>query len=149
MRLGACEACGEFMVPSVSRSIRSWTAAALALLAGLVLAPRASEAGCGDYVLIGGQHARIVHLAHGHDEAANQSDEGHEAPERAPCHGPGCSNGSFPPLTPAPVISISIDRWAVASFENVPNPVSISRLLAEPADFIGDGCRLSILRPPR
>jgi len=141
---------GECMVGLVlSRSVRNCGAAALALFAALLLSPRASEAGCGDYVLIGGRHVPMAHSRPEPtrtDAASNQPDHG--LPQR-PCHGPGCSDGSFPPQAPAPVLVVSIDRWAVAPGDTLPNVACRSDVLAEPLDFVAAGFRLSILRPPR
>lgn len=109
----------------------------MALLAGFLLSPRVSEAGCGGDVQIRGRHAPMAHSMPDH------------SPPHRPCQGPGCSNGSLPPQAPTPKTTVSIDRWALALGDTFLNPVSCSNVLAEPLQIVPDGFRLNILRPPR
>jgi hypothetical protein len=81
-----------------------------------------------------------------HGKSADGAD--HSPPHRR-CHGPGCSDGSVPPQAPSPGTTVSIDRWALAPGDTLPNPVSCSNVLAEPPQIVTDGFCLSILRPPR
>jgi hypothetical protein len=75
---------------------------ALALLAGLLLAPSAAQAGCGDYVVFGMKHADAQTLSSPFAPVA------HPAPvsptdNPTPCSGPTCSSGpATPPAAPAP-----------------------------------------------
>ena len=132
----------------------------MALFAGLLLSPRTSEAGCGDYVWIRGRPAPMVHsmpdLTPGpltldpptRPDGSSNDGTSHGSPGR-PCHGPGCSDGSFPPRAPSPGIVVSIDQWAMTASGALPNLVSCSNVRVDRFDFVEDGCRLSILRPPR
>jgi hypothetical protein len=136
---------------AASRSLRNWGAALVALWAGVLLSPRPTEAGCGDYVWIRGQPAAMAHSMPGQAASpggtSNDAAE-HGAPHR-PCQGPGCSDGSFPPQAPAPGVVVSIDRWAMAPGEMLPESSCCSTLLAESCDLVAIEFRLSILRPPR
>jgi len=138
---------------AASRSLRNWGAAILALCAGVLLTPRPSEAGCGDYVWIRGRPVSMVHSIP--DQPTNPDTDStagdiadHGAPHR-PCHGPRCSDGSIPPVAPVPGAVVSVDQWAVSPRDALPNIVSCDNMLAEPLDLVAAGFRLSILRPPR
>lgn len=123
----------------------------MALCAGLLLGSRASEAGCGDYVRIRGHLAPAAHSMPDQPASADGTSDDmvdHGSPHR-PCQGPGCSDGSFPRQAPVPGIVVSIDRWAMAPDDTLPNSVCCDNVLAEPVDFVADAFRLSILRPPR
>lgn len=128
----------------------------MAVCAGLLLTPRASEAACGDYVAVRGRFVPMVHSLPDqltpdqptNGDGSSQDTTEHGAPRR-PCQGPNCSNGSFPEQAPAPGVVVSVDRWAVAASDTLPSVVCCDNLLAEPVDFVVDGFRLSILRPPR
>jgi hypothetical protein len=134
----------------LSRSLRNWGAALVALCAGVLLSPRPSEAGCGDYVRIGRRPVSMVHSMPDQASTDITSDDAadHGAPRR-PCQGPGCSDSSFPPQAPVPGVVVSIDQWAMAPGDTLPKFVSCDNMLAEPFDLVADGFRLSILRPPR
>jgi hypothetical protein len=70
-------------------------------------------AGCGDYVVIGGQeHANPAPMTH----HAEQSSEHSSIPERMPCKGPGCSQSQLPFTPPfsAPV-QIPEEHWGAAA----------------------------------
>ena len=123
----------------------------MALCAGVLLSPRPSEAGCGDYVRIRGRLAPMAHAMPDQPMSAEGTPvdaANHGSPLR-PCHGPGCSDDSSPRQAPVPVVVVSIDRWAVAPDDALPNSVCCDDMLAEPVDFVADAFRLSILRPPR
>ena len=141
---------GECMVPSgLSRIARNGGVALLALFAGFLLSPRVCEAGCGDSVQIHNPNAPMTHSLPDpltHKRSADRAD--HRLPHR-PCQGPGCSNSSVPPPTPATGTTVSIDRWVLAPGDTFPNPVTCSNVLVQPVPFVTDGFRLSILRPPR
>lgn len=128
----------------------------MAVFASLVLSPRASEAGCGDYVWIRGRTVPTLHSMTDQptpgqptngDGSSDDAAE-HGSPHR-PCHGPGCSDGSIPAEAPVRGVVVSIDRWAMAPGDTLPDCVCCNNMLAEPFDFVADGFRLSILRPPR
>lgn len=142
---------GEQVIgPNPLRTLRNWGIAVVAVFASLMLSPRAAEAACGDYVRVGNGMAQMTHQLPNHSEDMGSSQDGKH---RLPGHGtpqqcPGCSDGSFPPQAPAPVV-ISIDRWAIAAGESRPEMVCRCQMLAEPGDFVIDGFRVSILRPPR
>jgi hypothetical protein len=123
----------------------------VALCAGVLLSPRSSEAGCGDYVWIHGHPAPMSHSMPDQSTSADGTSgdaADHSAPHR-PCQGPGCSDGSFPPQSPVPGVVVSIDRWAMAPGDTLPDFVCSNKMLAESCDLVADGFRLSILRPPR
>ncbi len=140
-----------------SRSLQNWGVAGLALLAGLLVAPRSSEAGCGGYVWVRGEMVHVPGPSSSHADALagdetgdNVAADSHRStPAPVPCEGPHCSNGSFPPAAPPPVVNVPVDRWAVVPCEAAPNLLFSSNLLAESPDVVVDGSRLSILRPPR
>ena len=141
---------GECMVQSsLSRSSWNGGVVIVALFAGFLLSPRASAAGCGDYVRIGDRHAPMAHSMPDQPTHGNSADGADHSRPHRPCQGPGCSNGSVPSQAPAPGTTISIDRWALAPADTFPSPVSCSNVLAEPLQIVTDGFRLSILRPPR
>src|SRR5262249_31353752 len=141
---------GECMVGSgLSRSFRTGGVAVVALFAGLLMSPRTSQAACGDYVWIGGRHIEMVHsIPDGSNQDGPPDGSSDNAPAHGsrhrPCHGPGCSDGSFPPQAPAPVTRVSMDRWGLALVDTLPNLASCSNVLAEPLDIVTDGFRLSI-----
>lgn len=123
----------------------------MAVFASLLLTPRASEAACGDYVLVSSHAAEMNHAMPHRESMTKESLVDRVDHDKAgrPCHGPNCSNGRFPPLAPVPTVVVSIERWALASTVTLPRCDSCYNLLAEPVDLIVDGFRLSILRPPR
>lgn len=121
----------------------------MAFLTGFLLSPRVCKAGCGDPVLIHGHQASMTHSMPDPLSDANADDRAAPSLPHRPCRGPGCSNRSIPPQAPAPGSGVSIDRWALAPGDFFLNPVSCSRVLAEPLQIVTDGFRLGILRPPR
>lgn len=135
-------------------SLRACTA--VVVLLACLAAPRAAQAGCGDYVLIGGRHRPIRHLAPtaASDSADLQNgglsrDADERTPARAPCHGPGCSQRSLPPAAPASEIQLPVERWAIGRAGQAPPSLSISRLLVSRSELPADGFVPTILRPPR
>ena len=147
---GSTASAGECMVRlGFSRSVRNVGIAIVALLGGFLLTPRVSEASCGDYVHVGGLHAPMAHSMPDHATNGISADGTDRSPPHRPCQGPGCSGGSVPLQTPTPTTTFSIDRWALAPGDTLPNPFSSSNVLAEPRHIVTDGFCLSILRPPR
>jgi hypothetical protein len=126
-------------------------AALVVVFASLTLNPRASEAACGDYVQITGGTRTSADLMSDHAMNAdgNPVDSTRRGAPRRPCRGPGCSNGSLPPAAPVPTVEVSVERWALAATDLLPIVDSSYYLLAEPANVVLAGFRLSILRPPR
>jgi len=150
----------------------------LALLIGLcVFGPTVADAGCGDYVLIGGAAAhRTPQLDHVNSSLNGASRNelmslsmlssmrfqeiqyhslsrlSHRPLKRrqTPCHGPSCSNHSKSPVVPASKLS-TIPSDHVALIINARQPgcdESFSFLAVSDArGTTGDGLR--ILRPPR
>lgn len=127
------------------RLLRSWGVALVALFAGLLLMPRASEASCGDYVHVGG-HAAMSDHAMPNQPTRQAADHG--APHR-PCRGPGCSNGPLPAPLPAPIGLVSWEEWALVAQDLPACSDGSTHLFAEPCDLVAAGFCLSILRPPR
>jgi len=121
----------------------------VALFAGFLLSPRVSEAGCGNYVQIRDRHAPMAHSMPDQPTHGNSADGADHSRPHRPCQGPGCSNGSVPPPAPNPGTTVSMDRWGLMAVDTLPNLASCSNVLAESVDFVTDGFRLSILRPPR
>jgi hypothetical protein len=131
------------MVPQIVRKlIRGGAAAFIVLLASVVFAPSKAEASCGDYVMIGGQH---VHKGH----SGTHEMPGSHDPTKPRCHGPSCSNGSFPPAAPAPRIVVTVEQWAIPDGTASSQSPQSSSLLADTRDLPCDGFGSSILRPPR
>ena len=130
-----------------SRSLRNWGVVYAAVFTSFLLIPRAANAACGDYLHVNGRSPETIHSISA--PAADSNDSENNGGPHRPCHGPGCSNGSFPPPVPVPSVIVSIERWAVATADIVPTHVSSNNALAGPSDPIVEGFRLSILRPPR
>ena len=142
------------MIRYTSRSLRNW-GAAVAVVTNFLLTPGVCEAACGDYVQARGHTAGMLHSMSGQPASMDGSSvdgtsvdgADHSAPR--PCQGPACSNRSFPPQAPAPSVVTSVERWAQARADVLPNSVCRYNRLAEPVDLVVDGFRSSILRPPR
>jgi hypothetical protein len=134
-----------------SRSLRDWGFALVAVLASLLLSPRACEATCGDYLHADGHFAAMARSLPNQPMSPDGSSDNLADPSvpHRQCQGPGCSGRSFPPQAPDAGVVDSIERWALATTNLVPNIVCSDQLLAEPNDLVVDGFRLSILRPPR
>ena len=153
---------GEHVVRFVaSRSLRNWGAAMVALCAGVLLSPRPSEAGCGDYVWIRGRPVPMVHSMPTADESDGTADDG--TVDDGSCGRRGrprlasstlSGSGLFGRLISATGAGpwrrrlTSIDGpWHPATrFQTL---ICCDNMLAEPFDLVADGFRLSILRPPR
>ena len=110
------------MYPRRSRPLaRLLAGTAVAVLAGVLLAPPAARASCGDYVVMGPGSA-----AHTPDQ--------HPLPAGPrPCNGPHCSGGQQPlaPPAPAPVPTSPSEQWGVP----MPSPLlpdAASAFLAPP-----------------
>jgi hypothetical protein len=129
------------------RAWRGVAAAACVLLASFVFAPSRAEASCGDYVMVGGQH--------GHDAPSARAGMAHHDmpdshdPAKPRCHGPSCSNGSFPPAAPAPRVEATAEQWAFSSGSPLCQSPPTCSLLSETREVACAGFGLSILRPPR
>lgn len=131
------------MVPQIVRKLmRGGAAAALVLLASIVFAPTKAEASCGDYVTIGGEHGH-------HSSGMTHDMPGSHDPAKPRCHGPACSNGSFPPASPAPRVEVTIEQWAIPDGSTFCQSPQTSSLLADMHEIPCDGFGSSILRPPR
>lgn len=131
--------------------LRDWKVAVLAIFASLLLTPRTSEATCGDYLTGNGHSGSMRHvmtdeLAVAHDGIFQLL---HQRGPRPPCHGPGCSQHSLPRQMQVPMIVVSLEQWALVFAVNSPTVVASENLPADRPEFVGDGYRLSILRPPR
>jgi hypothetical protein len=75
---------------------------ALALLLGVLAAPAAAQASCGDYVRMGGADAP-------RPATDGKGMPSHPAP--GPCHGPGCDRHPVAPLAPV-TVSVQVEDWA-------------------------------------
>lgn len=141
------------------RSIRIVAFAAAMVVVGWV-ADRA-EATCGGYVYVRGQKLHVSHAAMPVDDAGREvkaPTDGHqalpaghdaEAPQRTPCNGPTCSNGSFPPAAPVPSEPVSTEHWACSfAYGHSAGHGSTSLLPTSDLD-LSEGVGLSIIRPPR
>ncbi|MDB5392043.1 MAG: hypothetical protein JWM11_7689 [Planctomycetaceae bacterium] len=167
MRFSFCPTCWFAMFSCLMFCLsRRGGACLLALLVCTLYVPNFVEAGCGDYVLVGGQAPK----GHAANEPPTVSDlvtvktpfraerfgftererlRQHSIPVPAPCRGPSCSERSVPPAAPAPQINLSIERWAYSVSVTICRLISSSPLLAESFVFRTDDCGSSILRPPR
>jgi hypothetical protein len=88
--------------------LRFAVSAALALLAGTLLAPTPAQASCGDY---------IMHGSHGQGLATTPGDAtspagNDSAPMHSPCSGPSCSNKPIPFTPPPSTGPVEEERWA-------------------------------------
>jgi hypothetical protein len=128
----------------VRKVVRGGAAAALVLLASAVTAPSRAEASCGDYVTVAGQQGQPAHTG-----MMNHDTTGTHDPAKPRCHGPSCSNGSFPPAAPAPRIVVVVEHWALPNGLTLCQSPVTSSLLAETREAPCDGFGSSILRPPR
>lgn len=143
----------------------SLTGLAVIVLLGLdVVVPSRAAASCGDYVTIGGQRSMtgqvgVDYLAdpmHHQEDAGTNGNAGtrENSPanptHRTPCQGPSCSNGSFPPVTPPPKISVSVERWA-CELNFVVHSTADDSLLCTPegALRLAESVASGIFRPPR
>jgi hypothetical protein len=101
--------------PAAWQTVRLWTAAYLALLAGVLAAPAPVRAECGDYVVRtpaaeGAGYTGSQPMPAGIDPSTKHAPT---TPQRGriPCHGPGCSRHSPPPLVPVSTNPIQPDEW--------------------------------------
>jgi len=106
---------------------RHGTGLLLAALAGLLCAPVAARAACGDYVVIGGPHPAAAHPRH-----VAPDSPAHPARDPAPCSGPLCSRGTPPlPVPPAPPAPTQAEQWGC-----IPAPLLVAA--AGPAVWLDD-----------
>jgi hypothetical protein len=83
---------------------------ALALLAGVLAAPTAARASCGDYVRIGDPTEKPTAMPpHAAPESGNPPGHG------GPCHGPGCNRHPVAPPAPTAPISSPAEEWGWVS----------------------------------
>jgi hypothetical protein len=133
--------------------ISHWLAAAvLVALAQWLVAPSA-EAGCGDYVMIGGHAAQHRHPASNHDRSDDSASlvEAAGAPvHHHRCSRPQCSQGEPRPLAPPPApVKIVTTDWGILAA-----PFAPASLELRFARFEDDTVRplpgaSTIYRPPR
>jgi len=139
-----------------NRLIRLVACAAAVVIGGMEV--DRVEASCGGYVYVRGkslhgEHGSMVHAPVEMKQTASgqallpSSPVGE--PQRMPCHGPTCSNGSMPPAAPVPSEPVSSDQWACTLSHGVALPDATSSLLPLSDVEPSDGCGLSIIRPPR
>ena len=135
----------------VNRRICRWQAVPLVLLAAAWLVPSQARASCGDYVTIGAKHAAQAAQAKmtGQRTGDAEDDDTSPAGPGPLCHGPHCSNGSFPPASPVPEVQTTIERYAHASAAAPFAVLRRSSLIAEPGTQLARIERSGILRPPR
>ena len=138
------------MIPQFVRKLmRGIAAAVFVLLASIVFAPSKAEASCGDYVMIGGSHGHTAHSGAAHSGTVGHDMPGSHDPAQPRCHGPSCSNGSFPPAAPAPRLVVTVEQWAIPDGSADCQTPQSSFLLADLREIPCDGFGTSILRPPR
>jgi len=147
-----CRLAGAQLIRFVaSLSLQGWGVAILAVFAGLLLTPRASEATCGDYLHVGNHSAALAHALSNQPTGTDATSNNVAVPRgpHRPCQGPGCSGHTLPSQVPVAGVIVSIEEWALVPVNTVPKFVCSNQWLAEPFDLVADGSRLSILRPPR
>jgi hypothetical protein len=120
------------------------------VLAEWAVAP-AAEAGCGDYVMIGGHAAQHTQSASVDDrDSTRQSDAGNGPVHHRRCSGPQCSSGEPRPLAPPPApVKIVTTDWGILAA-----PFAPATLELRFAQFENDRARplpgaATIYRPPR
>src|SRR5580765_1077279 len=118
----------------VRKTVRGGAAAACVLLASIVLAPSQAEASCGDYVTIGGQHSQTAHSG-----AVDQDMPGQHDPAKPRCHGPSCSNRSFPPAAPATRVEVTVEHWALPGGSAQSQSPQATSLIAETREVLCAG----------
>src|SRR5258708_3767188 len=82
----------------------------LSILVGVLIAPSAVHASCGDYVSVG---------SHGKNEIKPGPPEvqpdSTPRPLHLPCRGPGCSRREAPPPAPTPTVTTPLqEQWALS-----------------------------------
>ena len=129
-----------------------FVAALLVALAQWVVAP-AAQAGCGDYVMIGGHSAQHTQAASANDHddgSASQSDTTNAPAHHGRCSGPQCSGGAPRPVAPLPApVKIVTTDWGMLAASFAPAPLELRF-----AQFEDDRARplkgaSTIYRPPR
>lgn len=140
-------------------AIRRYAVASLALLACVLLLPNVVNAGCGDYVLVGGQQPHAHQAAHAKSvhgilfrisliDVPRNTPGSRSIPEK--CTGPNCSNRSTIPALPAPRMSHPVSRWLDLTRGIQAIPIrSSTPIIAAPDSAATAVWQLSIFRPPR
>jgi hypothetical protein len=112
---------------------------ALAIMAGLLLLPRAGQASCGDYVLVGQQGKQAASDAKATAPMDPGMMPGHLPEKKAPCSGPNCGRAPERPLpVPISVGPTSGEQWVWAGCsphfaENNASPHPCDRLPVRPS----------------
>jgi hypothetical protein len=144
-----------FAMPRFRRlPICHWLAAAtLVALAQWLIAP-AAQAGCGDYVMIGGHaglHTQHTALDNDCGDDSASLGEAADAPiHHRRCSGPQCSGGQPRPLAPPPApVKIVTTDWGILAGLIAPAPLELRF-----ARFEDDSARplpgaSTVYRPPR
>jgi hypothetical protein len=128
---------------AASRPIRRLGEACAVLLAGLLLAPSAARAECGDYVVMGGAAARANSVPHQPPMAPRD--------HRLPCSGPNCSR-RMPPAAPAPVVPATDqgEHWGCAvPLESFPPPAGQDRAAPDYNRLKPVTFTIAVYHPPR
>jgi hypothetical protein len=113
------------------------------LLLGVLAAPSAVRASCGDYVMIGGHPAAKA-------DATTPRQTPHDTGHPGPCSGPFCSRGpTLPPLLPVAVVTVSAEHWGcLLCPPTLPEPDARSLPCAAPLP-LPERLPCSIFHPPR
>jgi hypothetical protein len=123
-------------------------AALAALLFGAASSASTAQASCGDYVVIGGEHAASMPPAKSENAPRALADQHRSSPPT--CQGPSCGRRHGLPTPSQPTLPrAGLEHWAclAASIEN-----SSVRTSSAPFDrslHLADGHPASIDRPPR
>jgi hypothetical protein len=129
---------------------RSWTVAALTLLAVVALAPGPARAACGRYGVPGSWVSAGAALFDSLAEAGALAERPNSpAPAPRPCSGALCSGNPAPPLAPTTIEPRTVESWAWLADEPAPAPIdSRPRIIDE---FVGlpTTSPPSIFHPPR
>ena len=119
------------------------------LLAAWLGAPSPACAGCGDYVVIGGQAAAEQHQP---NAASAPSSHSLPSPQPAPpCHGPMCSGrvpANGPPPVPAPT-GPPADEWGAPGAREEAGAPGPSRQPCDPPVPLPGSVPSAIYHPPR
>jgi hypothetical protein len=128
----------------LKKFMRGVAVTGLVWVAAIAFAPICAKASCGDYVTIRGQVLQSIHPIRQPQEMPDSS-----LPNSPACHGPSCSNHSFPPAAPTPRIAIVVEHGTITvGVIQLESPKSAS-LLSDTDENRSDGFGLSIFRPPR
>jgi hypothetical protein len=126
------------MVWSCQRNSRFLCAVSIAFAAGLLCAPQESQASCGDYAMPSFEHMKN----------ATVPMPGTDHPQRGPCSGPNCSQGSLPqapiPTSPPPVQDLAALFFLLSEVGPEPSASALQESSEKPAQN-GSG----VFHPPR